>query len=145
MCRLVRTLQAMTLFDVARFACHKVPPISIDIPCASSCSICITLSILISLNSTEDDCREFLTSKSFLPKSLVNLYLVARGPQFYYANISWDISSGKQFLEQVNHSPSFPFFSSSSSLLSFFLCFFVFFLSLNFFFIAPLQYLEYAF
>ena len=144
MCRVVRTLQAMTLFDVARFA-FQVPPIAIDIPCASSCSIWITLSILISLNPTEDKCLESLKSKSLLPRTHVKLSLVARGPKFYYANISWNISSGKQFFGATKYSSSFPFFSSSPSFLSFFLCFFLFFLSLNFSFIAPWQDLQYAF
>ena len=146
MCRLVRTLQAMTSFDVARFACH-VPPIAIDIPSASSCSIWITLSILISLNPTEDNCSEFLDSKSFLPRTDVKIHLVERSPKFYYANISWKISSGKQFFGATKSFLfiSLLFFSSSPSLLYFFLCFFLFFLSFNFSFIAPWQDLECTF
>lgn len=146
MCRLVRTLQAMTSFDVARFAFH-VPPIAIDILCASSCSIWITLSILISLNPTEAICNEFRKSKSFLQSLHVKIYLVERGPKFYYANISWKISSGKQFFGATKSFLfiSLLFFSSSPSLLYLFLCFFLFFISLNFSLIAPWQDLECAF
>ncbi|XP_015778266.1 PREDICTED: uncharacterized protein LOC107356138 [Acropora digitifera] len=41
----------------------------------------------------EDKCLEFLDTKSFLRRTHVKIYLVARGPKFYYANISWNISS----------------------------------------------------
>ena len=139
--RLSKTPHAMTSFEVARFVC-QVPPIAIDIPNTFSYRIWITLSILISLNSTGNYCREFLVSKSFLPKASVKLSLIKRGPKFYYVNISWNISSGKQFCGATKSFPFifFLFFFFLSSL-----CFLLFFFSLNFFLLAPLQDLEHAF
>ncbi|XP_067016057.1 uncharacterized protein [Acropora muricata] len=45
------------------------------------------------LKKGQDNCFEFLESKSFLPRTHVKIHLVARGPKFYYAKISWNISS----------------------------------------------------
>lgn len=128
-----------TWFDVARFVC-QVLPIAIDIPCTSNYSIWITLSSLISFDPTEDDCAKNFSDP--LPKEDIKVTVeyipFVRGLHpFFNATISWSVSSGKQFLKQPVNFLSFVLF-----FLSYFLLFFLF---LNFFSLAPLQDLEYAF